>query len=190
MYANITKISFGFRAASCLKSRVVMVFAIALYWYHYLNNGRSVVVVLKISLLRENRSEGQRQKKNAQADSLLSIEPDAGLNSRTPRSWPEPKSRVENLTNWAIQAPLVSFLYYSFVPLWISLKITVFFFFSFFVIKDNTTLQDLEIVTQQKGILYSLFDWLILYHGSWVFYNYWSNMLLGKLTMLPWRTCT
>jgi len=41
-----------------------------------------------------------------QADSTLSTEPNAGLDSRIPRPWPEPKSRVGHLTDWATQAPL------------------------------------------------------------------------------------
>ena len=39
------------------------------------------------------------------ADSQLSTEPDARLDPMTPRSWPEPKSRVEHLTNWTTQVP-------------------------------------------------------------------------------------
>lgn len=35
------------------------------------------------------------------ANSLLSTEPNAGVNSGTLRSWPEPKSRVHYSTNWA-----------------------------------------------------------------------------------------
>ena len=37
---------------------------------------------------REAQGEGQ-------ADSVLSTEPEAGLNPRNLRSWPEPKPRVE-----------------------------------------------------------------------------------------------
>ena len=37
---------------------------------------------------------------------MLSVEPDVGLSLMTLRSWPEPKSRVPRLTEWATQAPL------------------------------------------------------------------------------------
>ena len=51
--------------------------------------------------------EGQREReRESQAGSLLSAQSlMPGLNSRTARSWAEPKSRVGCLTNWATQAP-------------------------------------------------------------------------------------
>ena len=51
------------------------------------------------------RAEGERE---SQADSVPSTEPNAGLHLTTLRSWPEPKSRVQRLTDWATQAPLFS----------------------------------------------------------------------------------
>ena len=47
-------------------------------------------------------AEGRRE---SQADFMLSVEPDAGLNLMTLRSWLEPKSRGRCLTAWASQAP-------------------------------------------------------------------------------------
>ena len=44
-------------------------------------------------------AEGEREKQIPESN--------VGLYPRTLRSWPEPKSRVRHLTNWAIQAPLV-----------------------------------------------------------------------------------
>ena len=35
---------------------------------------------------------GGQAEENGEADSPLSREPEAGLNPRTPRSWPEPKA--------------------------------------------------------------------------------------------------
>ena len=46
--------------------------------------------------------EGERQSK---AGSKLSVEPNIELDLMTLRSWPELKSRVGCLTNWAIHAP-------------------------------------------------------------------------------------
>ena len=48
-----------------------------------------------------------RGRKNPQADSPLNVEPDMRLNHRTPRSWPEPTSRVDQITYWATQAPVM-----------------------------------------------------------------------------------
>ena len=50
------------------------------------------------------RAEGERE---SQADSVPSTEPNAGLHLTTLRSWPEPKSRVGRLTDWATQVPPV-----------------------------------------------------------------------------------
>ena len=52
--------------------------------------------------------ERERQRERGRMPSRLcavSAEPDWGSNSRTIRSWPEPKSEVGHLTNWATQAP-------------------------------------------------------------------------------------
>ena len=52
------------------------------------------------------RGEGERESRlHAQH---LAFSPDAkvGLHLRTVWSWPEPKSKVRDLTNWATQAPL------------------------------------------------------------------------------------
>ena len=35
----------------------------------------------------------------------LNMDPNVGFSLKTPRSWPEPKSRVGCLTNWATQVP-------------------------------------------------------------------------------------
>ena len=51
--------------------------------------------------------EGERERES-QADSLLSLEPQAGLDPRTLRSRPEPKSRVGYLTDSATQVSLKS----------------------------------------------------------------------------------
>ena len=51
---------------------------------------------------RRGKREGERE---SPVDSLLSEEPDVGLDPTILRSWPEPKSRVKCLTNWANQAP-------------------------------------------------------------------------------------
>ena len=42
----------------------------------------------------------------------VSTEPDVGSNSQTVRSWREPKSRVQRLTNWATQVPLNKYFKY------------------------------------------------------------------------------
>ena len=47
--------------------------------------------------------EGERE---TQADFPLNVEPSAGLDLMTLRSWPEWKSRVRCLTDWATHAPL------------------------------------------------------------------------------------
>ena len=49
--------------------------------------------------------EGWRERES-QAGSALSVQSTTwGLNSRTLRSWPEPKSRVKCLIDWATQVP-------------------------------------------------------------------------------------
>ena len=45
------------------------------------------------------------ERKNPQADSPMSVEPNAGLHPRTLRTWPEWKSRVRWSTYWTSQAP-------------------------------------------------------------------------------------
>jgi len=52
--------------------------------------------------------EGERE---SQAGSAFRAEPDVGLNLMTVRSWPELKSRVGGLTNWATQAPQHSIIF-------------------------------------------------------------------------------
>ena len=47
--------------------------------------------------------------RESQADSALSLESDAGLDTTTLRSWPEPKPRVRHLTDGATQVPLLYF---------------------------------------------------------------------------------
>ena len=50
---------------------------------------------------REAEREGERE---SQAGSTVSSEPDTGLHPMIMRSWPELKSRVRCLTDWATQA--------------------------------------------------------------------------------------
>ena len=52
---------------------------------------------------------GAEKEKNPQADSL-SVESDVGMDPRTLKSWPELKSRVRHLSNWATQVPQKEFL--------------------------------------------------------------------------------
>ena len=47
---------------------------------------------------------GERERES-QADSTPSLEPDAGLDFMTLRSWPEPQSHVRYSTDWATQVP-------------------------------------------------------------------------------------
>ena len=51
----------------------------------------------------------QRERGGSRLPSEHSTEPDAGLDPRTPESWPEPKA--EDLTHWATQVPLKCFFY-------------------------------------------------------------------------------
>ena len=51
---------------------------------------------------RGAKAEAQRE---SQAQSTLSMEPDAGLDCMTQRSWPELEPRVGHLTDWAPQEP-------------------------------------------------------------------------------------
>ena len=57
------------------------------------------------SKLKEGQKENESR--NPQADSLLNLKPHTGLHLVTLRSWPELKSRIICLTNWAIQAPQI-----------------------------------------------------------------------------------
>ena len=45
----------------------------------------------------------ERERESQANDSLVSSEPDMGLDPTTPRSWPEPKPRAGSPTNWATQ---------------------------------------------------------------------------------------
>ena len=52
---------------------------------------------------------GQREREResqSQADSVMSVEPNTGLDPTTPGSWPEPKSRIRHSTYWATPAPI------------------------------------------------------------------------------------
>ena len=51
------------------------------------------------------RGRGRGRRRESQADTPLSAEPDWGLDPMTLRSRPEPKSGVRRLTDWATQAP-------------------------------------------------------------------------------------
>ena len=65
------------------------------------------VFVLFIYLEGTSRGRGKVEgEREFQAYSMLSVEPSMGLSHMTPRSWPEPKSRIRCLTDWATQAPL------------------------------------------------------------------------------------
>ena len=62
-----------------------------------------------IYLFDRQRSQVGREA-GKEAGSLLSREPDVGLDPRTPRSWPEPKA--EALTHWATQVPYLHLYFY------------------------------------------------------------------------------
>ena len=68
----------------------------------------SVIIFLRFCFERkskcENTSWGEKGCRRRRVP--LSREPDVGLDLRTLRSWPEPKSRVWHLTNWATRATL------------------------------------------------------------------------------------
>ena len=51
----------------------------------------------------------EERKRESQTDSLLGMEPDRGLDHRTPRSWPEPKPRVTLSQVRHLSAPLACF---------------------------------------------------------------------------------
>ena len=52
----------------------------------------------------EGQRKGDRESQAVSIQSAQSLEP--GSSSRTVRSWPEPKSTVRCLTDWATQAPI------------------------------------------------------------------------------------
>ena len=58
---------------------------------------------------RERKREGDRERgregERSQARSILSVEPNMGLDPTTLGSWPEPKPRVGYLTSRAPRAP-------------------------------------------------------------------------------------
>jgi len=54
------------------------------------------------------RGGGGERERESYAGSTPSVEPDAGLDLTTLR-WPEPKSRVRRLTDWAAQRPNFAF---------------------------------------------------------------------------------
>ena len=59
----------------------------------------------------ERQGEGIERGRESQAGFASSVQsPMYGLNSWTVRSWPESKSRVRRLNDWAIQEPWSSFL--------------------------------------------------------------------------------
>ena len=68
----------------------------------YLRERESLCVLAEV----DRRAEGE----NFQAETLLSVDPDVGLDPATLRSWPELISRVGCLTDLAIQTALFLFL--------------------------------------------------------------------------------
>ena len=50
--------------------------------------------------------KGPEEERESQADSVLSMGHNMGLDLTTPKSGPEPKPTVRYLTNWATQVPL------------------------------------------------------------------------------------
>ena len=60
---------------------------------------------------KKGRGRGREEEMESQVGSVLSAQsPMWGPNSWTTRSWPEPQSRVEHLTNWATEVPLIYFI--------------------------------------------------------------------------------
>ena len=51
----------------------------------------------------EQHAEEEREGEKSQADSMLSVEPNARLDLMTLRSWPELKSRVQRLMDWTTE---------------------------------------------------------------------------------------
>ena len=58
----------------------------------------------------ESKGGGSEGERESSSKPPLSVESNAGLHPRTPRSWLEQKSRVGCLTSWATQAPSFLFL--------------------------------------------------------------------------------
>ena len=78
---------------------------------------------LRLYLFKENPrvqvGRGVRgRERESQADFLLSMEPSAGLDLNTLRSWPERESRVGHSIDWATQVPLA----------WILMRLLWFYF--------------------------------------------------------------
>ena len=64
----------------------------------------SLFILRESTIMRGTEREGERE---SQAGSILSVQsPTRGPIPRTVRSWPEPKSRVGHLTDWATQGTL------------------------------------------------------------------------------------
>lgn len=59
-----------------------------------MNKSKKNFFSLKIYLKERERVRGKRGRAEGEADSVPSGEQDEGLKTRTPRSWPEPKSDV------------------------------------------------------------------------------------------------
>ena len=59
------------------------------------------------------QGRGRESQRGSQARSILPAwSPTWGSNSRTVSSWPEPKSRVKRLTDWATRAPLCQAIFF------------------------------------------------------------------------------
>ena len=54
---------------------------------------------------KRGREAGKGRERIPSRVYTVSTEPDVGLDPRTVSSWPEPKLRVERLTNWATRGP-------------------------------------------------------------------------------------
>ena len=83
------------------------------WWlFFYINDFINLFIIYLLKRFiweRDHEQEGQREReREIQADSMLSAEPDMGLDLKTLRSGPELKSRVGHLTHWATKAPLKS----------------------------------------------------------------------------------
>ena len=67
-----------------------------------------ILIFLKFFIYCERKRDCvcERAEGEGQADSVLNLEPNAGLDPKTLRSWPQQKSRVGHSINWATQVPL------------------------------------------------------------------------------------
>ena len=98
--------------------------------------------------VQREEGEGERE---IQAGSMPSWELDVGLDSMTLRSWPEQKTRVRYLTDWATQAPPFSFKSSSFKSTFQltfpcpGLQVRV-CSFVYTVVEDNRNLPNLKLV--------------------------------------------